>query len=186
MKYNYGKEFRIHAEVNAALDLDYCFARLHRVGERRPNKAANDLAPQSRPKRKEFTRVPPDAVQRVSSLLNRRQRKVLSLCSPVTPVQVGKSRDASQMHSAWPHPPAEVRLVWCAFQPERSVSGGRRPRDRRSAPPRVDLDCWPAVGDARMEPLQQVLHRFTGGIYLGVCPGTRATQPFGSKMRMNG
>ena len=77
-----GKEFAGHAEVAAALGLDYYFARPYHSRERGLSEHTNGLARQYWPKWKEFNHLPPEEVRRVQELLNNRPRKVLGYRTP--------------------------------------------------------------------------------------------------------
>ena len=84
-----GKEFAGHAEVAAALGLDYYFARPYHSWERGLSEHTNGLARQYWPKWKQFNHVPPEEVQRVQGLLNNRPRKALGYRTPAEVLQAG-------------------------------------------------------------------------------------------------
>ena len=84
-----GKEFAGHAEVAAALGLDYYFARPYHSWERGLSEHTNGLARQYWPKWKEFKHLPPEEVRRVQELLNNRPRKVLGYRTPTEAFRAG-------------------------------------------------------------------------------------------------
>ena len=84
-----GKEFAGHAEVAAALGLDYYFARPYHSWERGLSEHTNGLARQYWPKWKEFKHLPPEDVRRVQELLNNRPRKVLGYRTPSEAFRAG-------------------------------------------------------------------------------------------------
>ena len=84
-----GKEFAGHAEVSAALDLDYYFARPYHSWERGLSEHTNGLAREYWPKWKEFKHLPMEEVQRVQGLLNNRPRKALGYRTPAEVLRAG-------------------------------------------------------------------------------------------------
>ena len=77
-----GKEFARHAEVAAALDLEYYFTRQNHSWERWLSEHTDGLVQQYWSNWKEFKHVPLEKVQRVQRLLNNLPRKVLGYRTP--------------------------------------------------------------------------------------------------------
>ena len=145
-----GKEFTGHAEVAAALGLDYYFARPYHSWERGLSEHTNGLARQYWPKWKEFKHLPPEEVRRVQELLNNRPR-ARRWATGRRPRRSKPGKDTSQ---AW-HTGARKRA-------KREECATRRARAWRNVPERAveseKTDDSPGLGSNRTaDPLSEML-----------------------------
>lgn len=78
-----GKEFACHAEIAAALGVDYYFAHPYHSWERGANENMNGLIRQYLPKKVSFKGISPQKVRWIQDKLNNRPRKRLDFMTPL-------------------------------------------------------------------------------------------------------
>ena len=78
-----GKEFANHKAIANALGAKFYFATPYHSWERGLNEHTNGLVRQYFPKGTNFSKVSPEEVQRVETLLNTRPRKILNFETPL-------------------------------------------------------------------------------------------------------
>lgn len=77
-----GKEFAYHTDVAQQLDAKFYFAHPYASWERALNENTNGLLRQYFPKKTDFSKLEPEALENAMDRLNNRPRKCLNMCTP--------------------------------------------------------------------------------------------------------